>query len=73
MNAKCLPFGFEARDDFLGIHPGFNDLERNLPLHRLSLLGDIDDAHAALTDFFSDVVGANVRTQYRSVDLNSRC
>ena len=45
-----LPLGFEALDHLLGIHPGLDDLERDLSLDGLGLLREVDDAEAPLTE-----------------------
>ena len=45
-----LPLRLEAGDDLLRVHAGLDDLESDLALDRLRLLGHEDDAHAALAD-----------------------
>lgn len=48
-------FGLEAGDDLLGVHAELQDLERNAPLDGLFLLGEVDDAEAALADALQEV------------------
>ena len=51
-----LAFCFKPSDDFLRIHSRLDDLDRNLPLHGLGLLCDIDYAHATFADLLTDLV-----------------
>ena len=55
-----LSFGLEAGDDLFGVHAGLDDLERDLAADGLGLLGDVDDAHAALANLFAEGVGADL-------------
>jgi len=45
-----LSFGLEARDHFSAVHSGLDKLESNAAANGLSLLGQPDLAHAALSD-----------------------
>jgi hypothetical protein len=45
-----LPLGLEAGDDLAAVHAGLDDLEGDLALDRVRLLGHEHDAHAALAD-----------------------
>ena len=53
-----LPLGLEAGDHLAGVHARLDDLERDLALHGLSLLGHPDLAHAAFADPFQQLVAA---------------
>ena len=56
-----LALGLEAGDDLLGVHPRLDDLQRDLAVDRSLLLGEEDDAHAALAELADDRVGADAR------------
>ncbi len=56
-----LPLRLEASDDLAAIHAGLDDLERDLALHGLRLLGHKDRAHATLADLLQELVGTNHR------------
>ena len=56
-----LALGLEAGDDLLGVHARLDDLERDLAMDRALLLGEEDDAHAALAELADDRVGADAR------------
>jgi hypothetical protein len=45
-----LPLRLEARNDLRRIHACFDDLERDLPVNRLRLLGEPNVAHAAFAN-----------------------
>ncbi len=62
-----LPLGLEAGDDLLGVHAVLDDLQRDLPLDRLGLLGQVDDAHAALAELAYDRVGADAGAGFQPV------
>ena len=51
-----LPLGLEPRQDGPGIHARLDQLERNLPLDRLGLLGQVDAAHAPFADLLAELV-----------------
>ena len=51
-----LPFGFEPRDNLLGVHAQLDYLERHAPPHRFSLLRDIDHATPAFADPLKQLV-----------------
>ena len=57
-----LPFGLETVDYLLRVHPGLDDLERDLTPHRPALLRQEDGAHAPLADFADELI----RTDQRS-------
>ena len=54
-----LPLGLEAGDDLPAVHAWLDDLERDLALHRLRLLGHEDGAHAAFANLLQELVGAD--------------
>ena len=53
----CRSASKRARTDF-GVHAGLDELQGDLVPHRLRLLGHPDRAHAALADFFEQLVAA---------------
>jgi len=55
-HGEGLAFGLEAGDDLLRVHAQLDDLERHAPTHRLGLLGEVDDAEAALAQRVEDAV-----------------
>ncbi len=58
-----LAFRFETRDDVPRVHARLDDLERDPSLDRLVLLGEEDDAHAALADRLQQPVRADRRAR----------
>jgi hypothetical protein len=56
---QSLPFGFEARNHFTGVHPGFDQLERDPAANRFFLLGQPDCAHTAFADFLQEAIATN--------------
>ena len=58
-HCEGLAFGGKAGDDRLAVHPRFDDLQRNLPLHRPFLLGEENQPHSTLADFFDQFVVAD--------------
>src|SRR5262249_62105266 len=46
-DCQCLTLRFEARDDLRRVHAGFDDLEGDLSVNGLRLLGEPDLPHAA--------------------------
>ena len=54
-----LPLGLEAGDDLAAVHARLDDLEGDLALDGLRLLGHEDDAHAAFADLLQELVGAD--------------
>ena len=51
-----LPFGLEAGDHLLGVHPQLDNLERDPPAHWLGLFGDINHSATALADLLHQLV-----------------
>ena len=51
-----LPLGLEPGQHLLRVHPRLDDLERDEPLDRLGLLGQLDHAHAPLADLLDELV-----------------
>ena len=49
----------EAGDDLPGVHAQLDDLERDAARHRLALLGEEDEAEAALADLLEQRVAAD--------------
>jgi hypothetical protein len=58
-----LPLGLETCDDLAGIHAGLDDLQGHAAADRLGLLGDEDQAHAALADLLHQPVRADHRAR----------
>ena len=54
-----LALGLEAGHHFLRLHAQLDDLEGHPARHRLHLLGQVDDAHAALAQHLEEPVGAD--------------
>ena len=61
-----LPLGLEPGDHVARVHPGLEDLERDLAADRLGLLGDEDQAEAALTDVLHQPVWPDPVADFRS-------
>ena len=57
-DGQSLLLGGEPGQHLLGIHPQFDELNGNLPLDRMRLLGDKNRAHAAAADFLDQFVFA---------------
>jgi hypothetical protein len=57
--SQGLALGLEAGDDLAGVHAGLDDLEGDLAVHGLALLGHPDLAHAAFADLLQQLVGAD--------------
>src|SRR5438270_463431 len=53
-----LPLGFEAGDDLVAVHARLDDLQGDAAADRGGLLGDEDQAHAALADLLQQLVRA---------------
>jgi len=58
-----LPLGLEPGDHLAGVHARLDDLQGNLALHRLALLGHPNFAHASFTDSLQQLVVADDRTR----------
>jgi len=56
---QCLPLGFEAGDDLLGVHAQLDHLECDTTPHGLRLLRDIHHAAPALADTLQDFVASD--------------
>src|ERR1035438_7786628 len=54
---KRLTFGLKAGDHILAVEPVLDDLESDLPVDWLTLLGEIDGTHAALSENAERAVG----------------
>ncbi len=54
-----LPLGFEAGDHLARIHARLDDLQGDLALDRLGLLGQEDRAHAAFAELLQQLVRAD--------------
>jgi hypothetical protein len=54
-----IAFGLESTEHHFGIHPRLDDLEGYLSAERLFLLSHVNQAHAALANQLSQLVGAN--------------
>jgi hypothetical protein len=54
-----LALGLEAGDGLLGVHSGLDDLEGDLALDGMELLGAANDAHAAAAESTEDPVGTD--------------
>ncbi len=53
-----LTLRLEPADHLLGVHAGLDDFESDPALHRLGLLGQVDDADTAFTERLEDLVVA---------------
>ena len=62
-HGQRLPLGLEAGDDLAAVHAGLDDLEGDLALHRLGLLGHEDGAHAAFANLLKQLVRADDRAR----------
>jgi hypothetical protein len=60
-HGQGLPLRLEAGNHLASVHTQLDDLERHLPVDRLSLLGHVDDREAAFTDQFQELVTPNPR------------
>ena len=58
-HCQGLPLGLEAGDDLPAVYPRLDDLQSDLALDGLRLLGHEDGAHAALPDLLQELVGAD--------------
>jgi len=58
-----LALGLEPRDDLGAVHPGLDDLERDLAPDGVLLLGHVDNAHAPFADRLQQPVGADPRAR----------
>ena len=56
-----LPLGLEPGDDLATVHARLDDLERDLALHGVRLLGHVDGAHAPFADLLQQLVRADLR------------
>ena len=56
-----LALGLEPGDHLARIHPRLDDLEGDLAVDRLRLLGHVDDPHPALADLLEQLVRADDR------------
>jgi hypothetical protein len=54
-----LPLGLETSDHLAAVHARLDDLESNLALDRLRLLGHVDGAHAAFADLLQQLIGTD--------------
>ena len=54
-----LPFGLEASQHLLRVHPGLDHLNGHPTVDGFLLLGHPDRAHAAFADLFEQLVGAD--------------
>ena len=68
-DGQGLPLLLEALEHGLGVHAGLDQLERDLALDRLGLLGDPDLAHAAFADLLDERVSAG--DDHRRADSGS--
>ena len=59
-----LAFGFEPYDHLASIHPGFDNFERHLALHRFDLLGHVDYAKPAFPDLLQQLVASDPGTAW---------
>ena len=60
-HGQRLPLRLEAGDDLPAVHARLDDLEGDLALHRLRLLGHPDYAHAAFANLLQELVRADDR------------
>ncbi len=62
-HGQGLPLGLEAGDDLAAVHARLDDLEGDLALDGMRLLGHEDGAHAALADLLQQLVRADDRAR----------
>jgi hypothetical protein len=55
-HSECLSLALEAGDHLLGVHPQLDELECNLPSHRMLLLGEEHDAESAFANLLKQLV-----------------
>jgi hypothetical protein len=55
-DGQRLALGIESRDDLRRVHPQLDDFQGDLAADRTGLLGQPDDAHAALADLLQQAV-----------------
>jgi hypothetical protein len=55
-HGERLPLLAETGDDLLGVHPEFDDLQGNPPLHGVRLFRHPDDTETALADLLQKLV-----------------
>jgi hypothetical protein len=60
-DGQRLPLGLEAGNHLARVHAGLDNLERDLAMHWLRLLGHVDRAHAAFADLLQKFVRADDR------------
>ena len=58
---QSLPLGLESCDDLFGIHSKLDDLERDAPSYRLSLLRHVNCAEAAFAQLLQQLVTVDYR------------
>src|SRR5206468_1971977 len=56
-----VPLGLEPRQHVAAVHAGFDQLQSNIAMDGISLLGQVNIAEASLTDPPQDRVPANTR------------
>ena len=61
-HGQGLALGFKAGDDLFGVHPQFDDFQRNLPFDGLRLFGHVNDAHPAFADSLEKLVSTDLRS-----------
>jgi hypothetical protein len=59
---QCLALGLKAGDDLFSVHPGLDDLQRDLTLHWFCLFRNINNSHSSFADLFHQLVGSNQTT-----------
>ena len=67
ISASACRSGSKRATMLRGVHARLDDLEGDLPLDRLGLLGQPDVAHAAFAELLQQLVRANGHTDGRSV------
>ena len=60
-HGQGLPLGLKAGDDLAAVHACLDDLQGNLALDRVSLLGHENGAHAAFAELLQELVRADDR------------
>ena len=58
---QSLALGFEARNDFAGVHPGLDQLKSDTAANGFLLLGQPDLTHSAFSDFLQQAISADDR------------
>ncbi len=71
---KNLPFSTKAPHDRLGVHPALEDFDRDAFAEHIVIAdGEVNRAHAALTELAHEAIRANARAIASFDDAGSKC